>query len=327
MTDNPYKFDPAWWIKGAHFQTIWPALFRSLPSMGEHWERIDLPDGDFLDCVWDKESFSLVKRPIVILLHGIEGGIRSSYSKGLMTALTKAGFRPVMMHFRTCSGPINRLDRAYSAGDTQDLSFVAGRIKKQYPEASLHAVGFSIGGSVLCRWLGETGNKELESAVSVSTPFDLDKVANRLASGFSKVYQWNLLKHLKRKYKQKFKGRRAPIDMKIMEGASNFWEFDNYVTAPLHGFKDVYDYYEKCSSRRYLSGIAVRTLIIHAKDDPFMYPDVIPSRKELSPMTKMLVTERGGHMGFLEGKVPGWPRYWLERVITHFLSEKGGLQL
>ncbi len=151
MIDN---FQAPWWLKGPHGQTIWPTLMRIRSRMPAKWERVELPDGDFLDCVWDKTSYADIQKPIVVILHGLEGGINSSYSKGLMTALTKKGFRPVLMHFRTCSGTMNRLERTYHSGDTGDLDFVVRHLKERHPKAPIHAVGISIGGNVLLKWLG-----------------------------------------------------------------------------------------------------------------------------------------------------------------------------
>jgi uncharacterized protein len=318
MTNNNFAFRAAWWLSGPHAQTIWPALLRIRPSIPERWERVELPDGDFVDCVWDERSFSQTRLPIVLILHGLEGGINSSYSKPLMNSLTGAGFRPVLMHFRSCSGVPNRLDRTYHSGDTEDLEFVVDRLKDEYPDVPLHAIGISIGANVLLKWLGKTKNLKLESAVAVSVPFLLGPIADRLMQGFSRVYQWYLLKSLKAKYKRKFAGRPCPFDIGKIDSLNNFWEFDDFITAPLHGFKDVHDYYDRSSCRQYLSGIKVPTLILHSKDDSFMTPEIIPSSEELSSSTQMIVTERGGHVGFIYGAIPGWPRYWLDSAIPSF---------
>lgn len=314
-------FAPAWWLQNPHAQTMWPTFFRCKTKIKELWDRVELPDGDFIDLVWDRDNAEQSGAPIVLLFHGLGGDIESPYVSGLMKAISKKGWRPVLMHFRGSSGVPNRLSRWYHSGETEDMAYIVDRLQKVNPGVPIAAVGVSLGGNALLKWLGETGvSNPLTTAVAVSVPFILSSVADRFQKGISRLYQWWLIRRLKKDTIEKFQHIPAPFDINKVSSINSFWEYDDLITAPLHGFKNVHDYYQKCSSRQYLSAIHVPTLIIHAKDDPFMTPDVIPSHSELSENVQMDLSEKGGHVGFISGNSPGHPRYWLEERIPEFLS-------
>lgn len=313
-------FTPAWWCRGAHCQTLWRQLFRR-PCMALRRERLELPDGDFLDLDWTASPNAAVTAPLVLVLHGLEGSSRSVYAQGLLAALVKHGFRGAVLHFRGCSGEPNRMSRSYHSGETQDLALVMDILKQRHV-GPLGVVGFSLGGNVLLKWLGETGTRAVDAAVAVSVPFELARAADRLNRGFSRLYQWALLKSLKRGLARKARRVPLPVDLDAVERAKTFWHFDDAVTAPLHGFADVHDYYCKASSRQYLAGIAVPCLILHAADDPFMTPAAIPAAPELSATTRLEIAAHGGHVGFVAGAWPWAPRYWLERRICAYLTER-----
>lgn len=331
IKDGPFKdgyhmrksqFKPAWWLPFSHLQTIWPALVRrnaKLVSQLEH-ERVELPDGDFLDLAWAGRH---EKGPIVIILHGFEGSLHSHYIAGMLNALKKDGLRSVFMHFRGCSGTPNRLARGYHSGETGDVAFVADFLKKREPNTPLAAVGYSLGGNVLLKWLGETGKSNpLTAAVAVSVPFELTSAVKRMQRGFSRLYQWYLLyyacKRLKYKYQQQ--AELAELGLRL-NSVKTIIEFDNLLTAPLHGFENAHHYYQEASSRRYLRHIEVPTLIVHAKDDPFMTDEVIPAVSELSSSVQLEMSERGGHVGFVSGRYPWKPKYWLEERVPRFFAE------
>lgn len=307
MDDQTNDFKPAWWLRHAHLQTLWPALCRRpVNNIILKRERIELPDGDFIDLDWTSGT-----GPIVIVLHGLEGSLESSYAKGMLRALQDHHYRGVFMNFRGCSGEANRFPRAYHSGETSDLDSIIQFLKTREPHTPLAAVGFSLGGNVLLKWLGETKNKNpLCAAVAISVPFELFKAIKRVNRGFSRVYQWHLLKCLQKKMKLKS----IPA-----EGFQTLREFDNAITAPLHGFKDANDYYIRCSSRQFLPGIAVPTLLLHAKDDPFMTEDVVPTFEELPSCVQLEASEKGGHVGFVAGRFPWRPIYWLEKRVPEFL--------
>ena len=296
---------------------MFATLFRRRPSLALRRERIELDDGDFLDLDWGPRTHG----PVVLVLHGLEGSSGSPYASGMLEIAHARGWRGVVMHFRGCSGEPNRLPRSYHSGDTRDLADVVSHLRASGDVPALAAVGYSMGGNVLLKWLGERGaSAPLAAAVAVSVPYTLSLTADRLTRGLSRIYQRRLIGDLRAKLRRKFSHRASPIDLERAHGSRNFWEFDDCVTAPLHGFKDVHDYYSRSSSRQYLRDISVPTLMLHAEDDPFMTPEGLPSHDELSPSIALEVSARGGHVGFVHGSLPWRPRYWLEERIPAFLE-------
>lgn len=312
-------FKPAWWLPNSHLQTIWPAICRRNVNIPLERERLELPDGDFIDLDWIKGE---AKSPLILILHGLEGSIESHYAKGMLQTVSKQGWRGVFMHFRGCSGEPNRLPKGYHSGETGDVSYVIQVLLEREPNLFIGAIGYSLGGNVLLKWLGETGkDNPLKAAIAISVPFELHKAANRIQQGFSKFYQWYFMKCLRDRLSQKFQINPGPLDPSILHNVTTMYEFDDKITAPLHGFSGANEYYTTASSRQYLRKISVPTLILHAKDDPFMSEDVIPESNELSPEVRLEVTESGGHVGFVAGKYPWRPHYWLETRVPEFLQE------
>jgi len=314
-------FNPAWWLRNTHAQTLWPYLFQKKHQLQLAWERLELPDGDFIDLCWTGQQSDI----IVIIIHGLEGSIDSHYARGVIPAIHEHGWRSVFMHFRGCSGEHNRLARSYHSGDTGDIEYLIDTLHRRHPGTHLFAVGYSLGGNALLKYLGETtGRERLKGAVAVSVPFELAQGALRLATGFSRVYQRHLLKRLQRKIISKFTGMQAPVSLDNIPEMDTFMRFDDAVTAPLHGFRDVNDYYTRSSSRQFLRNIKVPTLIIHAQDDPFLTPDAIPGADELSGEIRLELSKHGGHVGFISGSNPFKPVYWLEQRIPVFIREAIG---
>lgn len=315
-------FRPAWWLKNPHAQTLYPTLRRRVSMPEYSLERLELADGDFLDLAWANANKSC-EAPLVILLHGLGGGMNSPYVAGLMQAFNARGWRTALLYFRGASPEPNRLARAYHSGETADLNYVLRLLAAREPQTSKAVVGVSLGGNVLLKWLGEQGAQSLiDAAVAVSVPFQLHIAADRLSRGFSRVYQRQLLRKLKAIFAEKrqcFTNDLMPI-LEAMAHCQCFWTFDDCVTAPLHGFSHVHAYYREASSRRYLSNIATKTLIIHAVDDPFMTPEAIPRASELPAEVSLELSKAGGHVGFISGRFPGLPHYWLEERIPHFLQ-------
>jgi predicted alpha/beta-fold hydrolase len=270
-------FKPAWWLNNAHLQTLYPALMRKMsrPS-GLRRERLITPDNDFIDIDWCGEG----NKPLVILLHGLTGSSQSSYIKGLQGALLIQGFRTVALNFRGCSGEYNYSARCYHSGETEDIHFLYQTLREREPDTPFAAVGFSLGGNVLLKWLGEHGNKlSLFAAIAVSVPLVLSTCATKLDNGFSKIYRKNLLRELKchvqakQLYLEKLGKLQEANKIKQLGDLSrikSFWQYDDQVVARLHGFKNVQDYYQLSSSRQFLKSIATTTLLIQAFDDPFM---------------------------------------------------------
>lgn len=311
------SFKPIWWLRNHHLQTLWPALFRRSLEVTVRHERRELPDGDFLDLAWAGDE----TKPIVLILHGLGGSLDSTYVIRVMNAIVAQGWCALLMHFRGASGTPNRVDRSYHSGDTGDLAWLLAQIV-QTTTQPVAVVGYSLGGNVLLKWLGEgvAIPKQVCAAVAVSVPFELAKVANKLQQRGSRFYQWYLLRKLKQDYQQKFHNRSAPIPITHVQQLKTFWQFDDEVTAPLNGFVDVHDYYHRSSSRQYLRHIDVPTLVIHAKDDPFMTPDVIPALTEVSPMVQLEISEKGGHVGFIGANKTGKAQFWLEQRIVEYIK-------
>ena len=326
-------FKPAWWLNNPHLQTLYPALFRKTPRPPVKRERLNTPDGDFLDvdfCGTTENS------PLIILLHGLTGSSQSGYIKGLQWLFLKHGWRSVALNFRGCSGEYNRLARCYHSGETEDLDFLYRTLKQREPNTQIAAIGFSLGGNVLLKWLGEQQDTiELFAAVAVSVPLLLNICATKLDKGFSKLYRANLLRELKiymaEKHQQlkqhDIKEAEKIIALGDLSNIRSFWQYDNQVVAPLHGFKNVHDYYQKSSSRQFLKHIAIPTLIIQAADDPFMTKDVLPHSNELSNFVTLEITQAGGHVGFVSGMIPFKPNYWLEHRVFKFLNQQYSLCL
>ncbi len=315
------RFKPAWWLRNKHMQTLWPYFFRKRPEVVTRRERLELPDGDFLDLSFTTSNTG----PLVLVLHGLEGSIRSKYAAGIMHALDKNGYRGILMHFRGCSGQSNRKPYSYHSGETKDPLYVIKYLQQRFPNTSIAAVGFSLGGNALLKLLGEHGQQQsslpLATAVAVSVPFRLDISASALNIGIAKVYRQYLLRSMIRSVMNKSKKMSLDnIDLDKVANCRDLWEFDNEATAKLHGFADVHDYYQRCSSRSFLKHIQTPTLILHASNDPFMTPAAIPQEHELSTQVNLELSQHGGHVGFVNGQLPWQTHYWLEQRIIEHLS-------
>lgn len=309
-------FRPAWWCRNPHLQTIFPNRLRPSPHIELRRERLELPDGDFVDIDWTARPDG----PLVLLLHGLQGSSRSRYARALARSFHSAGWRAGVMHFRGCSGEPNRLPRSYHSGETGDLDHVVRLLRAREPHTPLAAVGVSLGGNVLLKWLGERGAEApLAAAVAISVPFLLARAADRLETGFARVYQWELLYALRRALAEKRRHVELPIAVEKLARLRRMRDFDDHVTAPLHGFRDSAHYYAASSSRAFLARIRVPTLLIQARDDPFMMPDVIPGTEELAECVTLEVHAHGGHVGFVGGRWPWRPRYYLEERVPGFL--------
>jgi uncharacterized protein len=322
-------FKPAWWLNNAHLQTLYPALMRKTSSPpGLRRERLITPDNDFIDVDWCGAGI----QPLIILLHGLTGSSQSGYIKGLQRTLLTQGFRSVALNFRGCSGEYNHSARCYHSGETEDIHFLYQTLRQREPDTPFAAVGFSLGGNVLLKWMGEQGSKlTLFAAVAVSVPLVLSTCATKLDKGFSKMYRGNLLRELK--HYVRAKQRHLEKVGKLIEASKieqlgdlsrikSFWQYDDRVVARLHGFKNVQDYYQRSSSRQFLKSITIPTLVVQAIDDPFMTQEVLPDLNELSSSIHLEITQGGGHVGFIAGDMPFKPEYWLEQRIPEFLNQQ-----
>ena len=321
------EFTPARWLKNRHGQTIYASLpwaWRSHPELRR--QQLELPDGDATAVDWLVAGDALpVTAPLLVILHGLEGSAESSYARMLMEAALVKGWRSCVLHFRDCGDYRNRLPRRYHAGETNDLQYFLETLQET-PESAENsgpvvAVGYSLGGNVLLKYLGEAGDDTLlRAATAVCVPLNLHECADALNIGFSKIYQRYLLKRMKESVTRKFDSHTAAFDWNKAMGARTFAEFDDWVTAPLHGFKNMKDYYDRCSSMHFLKDIERATLVINALDDPFMTRDVIPADDQLSEFVILEVAESGGHVGFIDGGTPWKPTFYLPERIIGFLE-------
>ena len=330
MSDSPVhgriidsRFSPAGWLQNRHLQTIYPSLpVPRAPRPALQRTALDLPDGDVTVVDWlEGSDVPGDERPLLIVLHGLESSADSSYARQLLQAAAAQGFRAAVLHFRDCGDYRNRLPRRYHAGETADLRYFINTLRAAGHEAPIVAAGFSLGGNVLLKYLGEDASDvPLEAAVAVCVPLNLQACADALTTGFSKVYQRHLLKRMKKSVATKFDRHTAAFDWSRAMSATNFSEFDDAVTAPLHGFSGKDEYYEKCSSLRYLEHVRRPTLIINSRDDPFMSPEMLPTAERLAPQVTLELSDHGGHVGYVSGGTPWTPEYYLPGRILEYLT-------
>lgn len=319
------RFKPAWWMSNSHLQTILPRFYRLRRDVKTFDECFELPDGDFVELSWSDKTARQSNRPLVVLFHGLGGSIDSFYARGMLKAVMDKGWQCVLMHFRSCGKHTNRLARAYHSGETLDAGIFIRWLKQQSPHRPLSAIGFSLGGNMLAKYLGETKNEsQLDSAVVISAPLKLSPCAEKISKRFSRVYQQFLLEKLKSGMLKKLQYLKEKFPLQISEeevsSIRTLREFDERITGPLHGFESAEDYYTQCSGLQFLKHITTPTLIIHAADDPFMTHQVKPKPEELSPAIRYELSRKGGHVGFVHGKHPMRPQFWLEQRAPEYIQ-------
>lgn len=313
------EFQPAFWLTNPHAQTIFASQLRPMPELETVGERLELDDGDFLDLSWLPERGLPEDAPVVLVLHGLNGGLDSKYARGLLRQVDAHGARGVLLHFRGANKP-NRLLHSYHSGETGDPARVLALIRSRYPRAPLAAVGYSLGGNVLLKYLGERGvDTPLSCAVAVSVPLDLAQCAAAVNRGLARIYRQHLLGGMRAVMAAKFERMTPPQPMPDLDTLRDFHAFDDAVTAPLNGFVDADDYYARASSGPFLRTIGVPTLILQARDDPFMGRDIIPDDDQLASSVRFELADHGGHVGFVMAGRWGQPRYWLEQRIPAWL--------
>jgi len=315
------------WLPGGHLQTIYPALWMARPRMPYRRSRWDTPDGDFIDIdrVEGDDPGSTIKDqeqpPLVVLFHGLEGCSASHYALALMQEVRARGWRGVVVHFRGCSGEPNRLPRAYHSGDTEELHWMLQRLQAERHGAPLYAAGVSLGGNVVLKWLGERGaqaRQYVTCACAVSAPVDLMSAGAALGAGFNRVYARHFLSTLKRKSARMLESHPGLFELERVRAARTLRDFDDVVTAPLHGFRDADDYWTRASSKPLLGRIAVPTLMVNARNDPFLPARALPGAHEVSRDVVLDFPAAGGHAGFVTGRFPGRLDWLPRRMLAHF---------
>lgn len=303
-------FRPAWWANNAHIQTILPVI---LPFDAPHYtrERWDTPDDDFIDLDWvNFDAMTMAGQKLLILFHGLEGSSASSYAKALMRMAEQKGWSGVVVHWRSCSGEMNRQRVMYHSGFSAEIDWVVRRMAQRFPTAQLCVAGVSLGGNALLKWLGEQGSdarKMVTAAASICAPHELKAGAIALQSGFNqRVYMRNFLGTLKQKALLKLQQfPDLPMTVEQVHSARNFFDVDNDFTAPLHGFKDAEDYWQKSSSKQFMHGIAVPTLILNTANDPIVPAHSLATEQQVSSAVQLCYTAHGGHVGFVTVRQAG----------------------
>ena len=315
-------FSPAWYLRNPHVQTLWGKLVRRLPPAPTRIERWETPDGDFVDV---HRIAGTPGSPRLVILHGLEGTVRSHYAQGLLHEANRRGWGADLLLFRSCGGEMNRARRFYHSGETSDIAFVIDRLVAAEPRRAIVAAGVSLGGNVLLKYLGENGDAvpaQLRAAVAVSVPFDLGRSSVQIQKGFARLYQWHFMRSLRRKAAMKLAQFPDIAPREALDQARTMYDFDDRITAPLHGFEDAADYYRKSSSLGWLHGIRRPTLLLSSTDDPFLPPDVFDDVRGVAARNAWLTLEfpsRGGHAGFIaaEGRRL---KYFAESRACDFLA-------
>ena len=313
------------WLLGGNAQTIYPFLLRSLIIPAYQRERLELDDGDFIDIDWLDNS---ADRPLVVMFHGLEGDSSSHYARSIMGLFQELGWRGAVVHFRGCSGTPNRLPRAYHAGDSEEIDRILHNIidKNQSLNSNtqLYVIGISLGGNALLKWLGEQGKKAchlIDGVATVSVPLDLAAAGKALDSGFNQIYTQHFLGTLKKKVLKKLDNFPGLFDAVAVAECTTLYQFDNLVTAPLHGFSNTDEYWTLSSSKPWLKHIQVPTLVINARNDPFMPSSFLPAQTDVSCSVLLEFPAEGGHVGFLSSPFPG-NLTWLPQRIVRFFDNR-----
>jgi predicted alpha/beta-fold hydrolase len=313
---EPYRA-PAW-LPGGHLQTVYPATMMSRPAVFYRRERWETPDGDFVDL--DRIA-GAAAAPLVVLFHGLEGCSNSHYALALMHEIRIRGWRGIVVHFRGCSGEPNRLPRAYHSGDTTEVDWIVRRLQAERANRPLYVAGVSLGGNALLKWLGERGDEAaavVTRACAVSAPVDLMVAGEALGRGLNLLYARYFLVTLKRKSADMAQTFPGLFDPSRVRRARTLREFDDLVTAPLHGFADTDDYWTRASSKPVLKNIIVPTLMVNAGNDPFLPKRALPGAHEVSRHVLREFPETGGHAGFVSGRFPGRLAWLPQRMLAFF---------
>lgn len=322
-THAPLKFTPPRWLRNGHAMTVAGSLARLPPRLALRRERWELPDGDFLDL--DHLDGATADAPLVVVCHGLEGSSRAGYVLGVMKQVAARGLAAVALNFRGCSGGLNRLARFYHAGETADLALLLDRLLREQPTRPIGLCGFSLGGNVVAKYLGERGEAappQVRAAAVISVPFDLSGCSDAIdGPGVpALIYRERFLRKLRPKAEQKAARFPGVIDLDRLRRLRLLRDFDDTVTAPLHGFAGAADYYARSSSGPLLTAVRRPLLVVSAEDDPFVPAATLPlAAIRDNQQVTALITPAGGHVGFLHG--PPWAlRRWAEERAADFVS-------
>jgi len=307
------------WLIGGNAQTIWPALFskrhHGAPPTFRR-QRLDTPDGDFIDVDWLGEDTA---SPLLVLFHGLEGSSASHYAQAFAHWAREHGWRFAVPHFRGCSGEINLAPRAYHSGDHEEMGWILAQLRGLHA-GTIAAVGVSLGGNALLRWAeeaGESAARTVSAVAAVSSPIDLAAGGRAIGSGFNRaVYTRMFLRTMKPKALRKLAQHPGLFDRDKLLAARTLYEFDNVFTAPLHGFRDTDDYWSRGSAKPHLARIRIPALVLNARNDPFVPAYSLPRAHEVGPHVTLWQPRHGGHVGFPGGRWPGHVLTLPEQVMN-----------
>ena len=318
---SEHPFEAPLWLRNAHLQTIGARYLRRVPMPPVHRETWDTPDDDFL-IVHKLDGDD--DKPVVLMLHGLEGCVESTYMKGLLWKLHDLGWTGVAMNFRSCGGPINRARRMYHSGETTDAAFALERLAEDYPGRPVYMVGYSLGGNVTGKLLGEAGEDapdHLKGAAIISAPYDLVASGKHMDSTISRFYVLHFLRMLIPKAIEKEKQYPGCVDIERIKQSRTFADFDTHATAALHGFEDAHDYYTKVGCGQFLHNVRRPTMLLSASDDPFNPGETQPyAIAEESPWLYPQFMDRGGHVGFVRKNGPLGVGFWIEEHVARFFQ-------
>ncbi len=319
------QFRPVWWLPEGHSQTLW-RKFGPAAQVEQRRQRIELADGDFMDLDWSgpQPGSENIDTPILLIVHGLCGCSQSSYVLSLQSLLSENQLSSVALNFRGCSGAVNRLAKAYHSGISDDLNTIVDTIRDQYPEHNISIVGYSLGANVLLKWLGEGRDYgSIKNATAVSTPFSLGYCSRAMLEGLSSMYGRYFVRRLKQDFLLKARhfedqGHGEELEklrsLGDLRNVKTIWQFDDVVTAPLHGFDSAEHYYQQSSSARFLAGISTPTLLIQSRNDPLIPEAALPAREQLPDSVSFHLNDQGGHVGF----IAGYRDHWLDQRIMNF---------
>ncbi|MBS1161538.1 MAG: alpha/beta fold hydrolase [Proteobacteria bacterium] len=320
MTSSPQAYRAPTWLPGGHAQTLWPLLIKPRPIKLRR-ERWSTPDGDFIDVDYLDGPLN---SPLLVLFHGLEGSARSHYAISTAHACHKIGWRLALPHFRGCSGELNQRPRAYHSGDSAEIDWILRRLHAANGQHRLHAAGVSLGGNALLKWAGENGTRagELVSGVvAMCAPLDLAGCGHHLAHGFNRVYTRHFLHTLKAVSSARLQRFPGLFDEARMRQAVNLYQFDDAVTAPVHGFAGADDYWQRASAKPWLTSITIPALAVNPRNDPFLPARYLPTASQVSPSVRLEQPATGGHVGFVSGAFPGNLDWLPQRLLHFFLFE------
>lgn len=322
------------WLPGGHLQTIWPALYGRRvqgPAPRFRRERWDTPDGDFIDVDW-LQDVGDAPAGLLVLFHGLEGSTQSQYAQAYAGWARSQGLAYAVPHFRGCSGELNRAPRAYHSGDWQEIDWVLRRLRTRFaaPGQRLIVVGISLGGNALLRWAGELGESAMQVADAVAaicSPLDLTAGGHAIGRGFNRqVYTRMFLSTMKPKALAKWQQHPGLFDRDVLRRVRTLYEFDDVFTAPLHGFRNVDDYWARASAKPHLPAIRVPALALNARNDPFVPARSLPRPQDVGPSVTLWQPPQGGHVGFAGGRWPAGHVMDMPRAVGRWLLDATGMR-